>query len=405
MGRIIRISIIIFLLICATVPIITYKYINKGKKSLIEDINNSEGIGYDEYSDEYFLQEYDLAGLNLEEKERIRKWEIHGAYELILLMCEKNGDWSKLPISKETREQYNEKDGLLKNFEFDSIELDPEIIDKYPYDSPPAQILITKGNEKDRIYVDYSFYSGGIHQVEITDVIRIVDEHGNKLNEGFPFDEKHIEQNFETWVNVGLTDKYVSNHGTELLDLFTHYSPLDYNPITFVKTKSKLNNHMAYFIVTSVLECKEREYEVYYKLDENNYLDDAYAVCVKEKELEATNTNSGAKAFYLNSNLENTNLSYEFKQYIKEHGSYNSDIKDIYINKFADEVCLDEGVYTKFIRCYKMNNGDTNSYFVEYEGTETEIIYNINSTKLPYKNISAKEVKELYLKDIGNKNN
>ena len=73
MRRIIRISIIIFLLICATVSIITYKYINKGKKSLIEDINNSEGIGYDEYSDEYFLQEYDLASLNLEEKERIRK--------------------------------------------------------------------------------------------------------------------------------------------------------------------------------------------------------------------------------------------------------------------------------------------------------------------------------------------
>ena len=38
-------------------------------------------------------------------------------------MCKKNGDWSIFPISDRTYEKYNEKDGLLGNIEYDSIEL------------------------------------------------------------------------------------------------------------------------------------------------------------------------------------------------------------------------------------------------------------------------------------------
>lgn len=400
MRKIIRIFILTFLIMIIVSVMISYKLILKNKSSIIDYKVVEEDANYDENSDEYYLKEYGLKDLSQEDKQKIRNWEIYGAYELILLMCKKNGNWSKLPVSKETREQFNEKDGILKDFDFDSIEIDPKTIGIYDYDPTPAQIILTKGNEKTRVYIDYSYSidNGGICQIEIKDAIKIVDENGNKLNEGFPFNEKYTLQNFETWTNVGLTDKYISNHGKELLNLFTHYSPLEYNPIAFDERKSKLNNHMAYFIVTSVLECKEREYEVYYQLDENNYLDDAYAVCVKERELEPDNKNSGTKAFYKNSNLNYTNLSEEFKQRIKENGSYNKDIDNIDINYFSDELCLDEGVYTKFIRCYKMKDNSIYSYYVEYI-FDNNIINDIISKKLPYQNMSAKEVKELYLKD------
>ena len=381
MRKIIRIFILTFLIMIIVSVMISYKLILKNKSSIIDYKVVEEDANYDENSDEYYLKEYGLKDLSQEDKQKIRNWEIYGAYELTTILI-------SIPIF------------FASLNDFDSIEIDPKTIGIYDYDPTPAQIILTKGNEKTRVYIDYSYSidNGGICQIEIKDAIKIVDENGNKLNEGFPFNEKYTLQNFETWTNVGLTDKYISNHGKELLNLFTHYSPLEYNPIAFDERKSKLNNHMAYFIVTSVLECKEREYEVYYQLDENNYLDDAYAVCVKERELEPDNKNSGTKAFYKNSNLNYTNLSEEFKQRIKENGSYNKDIDNIDINYFSDELCLDEGVYTKFIRCYKMKDNSIYSYYVEYI-FDNNIINDIISKKLPYQNMSAKEVKELYLKD------
>ena len=397
MKKIIRICIIIMLIICATVLIIVHNKYNNMKK----EMDNSIIIIDDEYSDEYFLNEYGLTGLNLEEKKRIIKWEIHGAYELVLLMCQKNGDWSKLPISKETRERFNEKDGLLKDYEFDTIEIDPTTIGKYEYDSPPAQIILTKGNEKTKVYIDYRYYSDGLSQVEIKDVIKIIDANGHRLNEGFLFDEKHILMNFETWENVGLTDKYISNHGKELLNLFIHYSPLDYNPIGFDITKSRLENNMAYFTVTSFLECKEREYEVYYTLDKSNYLDDVDVKCVKERELENDGKNryGSSNAFYKNSNIYIDYYSEKFKKMLFEKGSYFPDIDLVDINYEGNSKSITKN---ECIYCLQMKNGSINSYYIKFIMNDKAQIDDVIVKKLPYENMSAEEVKELYLKDLEN---
>ena len=392
MRKIIRVCILLIFVICVVIGLSIKNYIDKGNDKII-----SNDVDLNDETEQYFESRFNLYNLTEEEKEQIIDWEVHGAHELIRLMCLKDGDWSRLPISEETRNKYNEKEGILKDYEFENVEVDYKGVEYY--DASPAKVIITNGKEKKRVYVDYRFTDEGINYINIKDVITIVDKNGNKQNEGFPFDEKHILMNFETWENVGLTDKYISNHGKELLNLFIHYSPLDYNPIGFDIKKSKLDNNMAHFTVTSFLECKEREYEVYYTLDKNNYLDDVDVKCVKEVELEPNNKNSGLKAFYLNSNLENTNLSDEFKQYLKIHGSYNSDINDININVNPESERIEKG---KYIRCYKMKNGGINSYLVEYDGTETQMIYNIVSTKLSYKNMSAEEVKELYLKDLEN---
>ena len=393
MKKIIRICIIIMLITCATVLIIVHNKYNNMKK----EMDNSIIIIDDEYPDEYFFNEYGLTGLNLEEKKRIIKWEIHGAYELVLLMCQKNGDWSKLPISKETRERFNEKDGLLKDFEFDTIEIDPTTIGKYEYDSPPAQIILTKGNEKTKVYIDYRYYSDGLSRVEIKDVIKIIDANGNRLNEGFPFDEKHILMNFETWENVGLTDKYISNHGKELLNLFIHYSPLDYNPIGFDITKSRLENNMAYFTVTSFLESKEREYEVYYSLDKNNYLDDVDVKCVKEVELESTNKYETEKLIYKNSNWQGLKLSNNFMKFfsnndgiIKEKNIVNYEFYKIKQNEYILKI--------------QLQNGNIEYYYDKERYDNEGNLDDMQIEKLPYKNMSAEEVKELYLKDLQNNN-
>ena len=131
MRKIIRIFILTFLIMIIVSVMISYKLILKNKSSIIDYKVVEEDANYDENSDEYYLKEYGLKDLSQEDKQKIRNWEIYGAYELILLMCKKNGNWSKLPVSKETREQFNEKDGILKDFDFDSIEIDPKTIGIY----------------------------------------------------------------------------------------------------------------------------------------------------------------------------------------------------------------------------------------------------------------------------------
>lgn len=390
MRKILRISIIVAFVICTVILILINNYV---RKDIVSE------YGEDSYKDELeldFESRFNLYNLTDEEKSKIVDWEVNGAHELIRLMCLKNGDWSKLPISKETREQFNEKDGILKGYDFESAEVDYEGVEYY--DASPAKIIITNGKEKKRVYVDYRFTDEGINYINIEDIITIVDDNGNKLNEGFPFDDKHTIMNFETWVNVGLTDKYISNHGKELLDLFTHYSPLDYNPIIFDKSKSKLNNHMAYFIVTSVLECKEREYEVYYQLDENDYLDDAYAVCVKEKELEPTNKYLGAKIYYKNSNWNELLLTERFKTKFDSSRGTFQDIDSVIDGEIAIEK-IDKNNYI-----FEFLSKDNKHIFYLYKNEYVNnYLDDVAYKKLPYENMSIEEVKEQYLKDLESK--
>lgn len=391
MRKIIRICLItIFVSICVIVGVSIYNYKKTNVKNLafIDNENNDD-------SESDFENRFGLYNLTDDEKKQIIDWEVNGAHELIRLMCMKNGDWSKLPISKEIRKQFNEKEGILKDYEFENVEVDYEGVEFY--DASPAKIIITNGNDKKRVYIDYRFDDDGINNINIKDVITIVDSEGNKLNEGFPFDDSHIVENFDTWDNVGLTNKYIANHGKELLNLFIHYSPLDYNPITFVENKSELNNHMVYFIVTSVLECKEREYKVYYQLDENNYLDDAHAVCVKERELEPKPDLLGAKIYYKNSNWTNLPLSNNFK---KKFNSIYGTFKDI--DKVVDgEIAIEKISKDNYI--FEFLGKDNRHLFYLYKQKYVnEELDDIIYTKLPYEDIEILEVKELYFKSMQN---
>lgn len=396
MRRIIKAAIIaIIILIIGFVSIILFKNENKENK-LIDNFetNENEDI-YDEWSDEYFKRYYDLNNLTNEEKTKINNWIQDGAQEVIGLLCQKNGDWSKLPISKDVREKYNEKEGILPEYEFNQV----EVVEPVWPQGYGAEIIVTNDKERIKFYFSYDQIDHAISNINVYDIIYLTDKDGNELNSGFAFDDKHIAQNFETWTNVGLTDKYIEKYGKELLNLFIHYSPLEYNPIGFDVRKSDLKNNMAFFTVTSVLECKKREYEVRYKLDENKYLDDVEVKLINEIEIEPDSKNSGTKAFYLNSCLDKANISNSFKMYLENNGSYNADIRDINVDISVDEVCLDQITYNEYIRCYKMKNGNINSYYVRYYELENGIIDKITSEKLEYVNMTAEEVKEVYLKD------
>ena len=405
MRKIVYGMLIVMIIIIGIIVALKIKVNNNVMNSSFQD----QGIENDRV-EEYYNEIIKLSNRIKKNATRSEKEIIYNYYanekKALTDMCKKDGNWELIPIDDDTYNQYNEKDGILGNIEFDSI----ECLNEEDSGIGMAQVVTTKGKEKIRYLIDYSLGSL-IHHIKIFQVTPLTDKDGNELDARDRFIDQQVIYNFNSlcydgilWdddevagSDVATTDSFRKKYPI-FLDLFTHYSPLEYNPITFDERKSKLNNHMAYFIVTSVLECKEREYELYYQLDENYYLDDAYAVCVKERELEPDNKNSGTKAFYKNSNLNYTNLSEEFKQRIKENGSYNKDIDNIDINYFSDELCLDEGVYTKFIRCYKMKDNSIYSYYVEYI-FDNNIINDIISKKLPYQNMSAKEVKELYLKE------
>ena len=388
MRKIIRVCILLIFVICVVIGLSIKNYINKGNNKII-----SNDVDLNDETKQYFESRFNLYNLTEEEKEQIIDWEVYGAHELIRLMCLKNGDWSKLPISEETRNKYNEKEGILKDYEFKNVEVDYEGVEYF--DASPAKVIITNGKEKKRVYVDYRFTDEGINYINIKDVITIVDKNGNKQNEGFPFDEKHILMNFETWKNVGLTDKYISNHGKELLNLFIHYSPLDYNPIGFDIKKSRLEDNMAYFTVTSFLECKEREYEVYYTLDKNYYLDDVDVKCVKEVELEPTNKYETEKLIYKNSNWQGLKLS---NKYMKKFSSNDGVIKDKNIIYYEFYIIKTN----EYILKIQLQNGNIEYYCDKEKYDKDGYLDDMQIEKLPYENMSIEEVKELYLKDLEN---
>ena len=100
MRKIIRIFILTFLIMIIVSVMISYKLILKNKSSIIDYKVVEEDANYDENSDEYYLKEYGLKDLSQEDKQKIRNWEIYGAYELILLMCKKKWELEQITSIK-----------------------------------------------------------------------------------------------------------------------------------------------------------------------------------------------------------------------------------------------------------------------------------------------------------------
>ena len=267
-------------------------------------------------------------------------------YELVQRLCEKNGNWKNYPLTDNFFSKYNEKDGILGRIEFNKV-------DVYPYRnvangdflSRVPHIKIRLNNEL-MIYFYQLKYKNEVKKnrsisllddIELSEPISVVVDSSGKFDFKMPFYSKYYKLNNlniltgntdDVYIDViAVTEKFHSKYPI-FLDLFIHYSPLSFNHMRLLSEESDLDNNIAIIKVDSILECKERKYKVKLILDEKLYLDDCEVELLEEKEYTGRRENSDnatAKALYLHSNLEDINLTDEFKVRLKKEGSYFDD--------------------------------------------------------------------------------
>lgn len=363
-----------------------------------------------------FIIRYNTKKQNTNEKQELYNYYYDNdrEYELIQKVCEKDGDWKNYPLTSNFLAKYNEKDGIFGDMQFDKVEVNPYKEGEYHF-AYTSHIVVTQGLKK-TAYIFYQQhskerenspkYEQGLEDVVITDIIPLTDEKGNKLDDRYVFNEKKklrlvkniidVDKNLQDSVATTLHFRSKYPH---FLDLFIHYSPLSFNKIKFIENESDLDNNIAIFEVDSILECKRRKYKVKLILDDKLYLDDCEVELLEETTYKGNSNDSSAKALYLNSNLENTNLTDDFIKELKSKGSYHEDINDIDIDYPSDEECINNVDYSEYIRNYKMKNGAINSYYVKYNIEKDGKFSNITSKRLEYQNMTAKEVAKIYLEE------
>ena len=102
---------------------------------------------------------------------------------------------------------------------------------------------------------------------------------------------------------IGVTSTFHTKF-PRFLDIFIHYSPIEFNKVTFIENGSSFDDKVAYFLVDSTLECKKRTYKVNFTLSNDGYLDTAEAELLKETKYENQDEDGGAPLFYKNSDWE-----------------------------------------------------------------------------------------------------
>lgn len=328
-------------------------------------------------------------------------------------ICNRNGNWKNLPLSDKFLAKYNEKYGIFEDIDFDKVEVNPYVnTDEKLYLSHYNHIILTKNNKKYVYQYDLmcqgSFskppYYPLLDDIVLSEpVVMEVDNNGN-FEYKRPMTDSYKSENIYNLLNGGVYETSVATteHFKEkypyFLDLFIHYSPLSFNKIKFFEDESDLDNNIAIFSVDSVLECKKRKYKVELILDDKLYLDDCEVELLEETTYKGNSNDSSAKALYLNSNLDNTNLSDDFIKKLETKGSYFPDIEDINIDIKVDVECINNDDYSEYISCYKMKDGNTNSYYEKFYIDMDGKISNIISERLQFQNLTAIEVAENYLK-------
>ena len=263
----------------------TYEETTKPMRKSFPIEENTDGYPQpDKYPDDAkFINYVEKHGYSLYEKYK------YDPKPVIYEMCKKNVDWSIYPISDDVYSKFNEKDGLLGNIEFDSIELvNWRPINEYPNSYytekalDPAEVIITQGKKKTKYYIKFNAFGRLIKEIEVYTYYDsfITDENGNELELGGPVTDldvlKLLVDKYDT--KVGLSPKFKAEHPNfnGLVDIKKE-SNWDGNiedigyMIYVVDRKSSFNNGIAVFEIDST----HHEYQVDFKLDERGFLDEA----------------------------------------------------------------------------------------------------------------------------------
>ena len=357
---------------------------------------NEESIMDDELIYKNYDMDYSRSG---------EKW-----LELCYIVAKKNGDWSKLPLTKNFRKKYNEKDGILGNIQYDSIEYRPyaDTNEEYYFKNYYTYFVITQ-NGKETAYIFSPEYIDDdvlLNDVGIFDTVLVKDESGTKIKSyGHYFNDNSywycfnmLSRGNDDELSVAVTEKFHKKYPF-FLDLFIHYSPLSFNHIEFNSKKSSWEDKEAYFTVDSKLECKKRDYKVKFKVDGKGYLDEAEVELIGEEGYEGNQEYISTKILYENSNWDNLKLTDNYRKKFKGQ-SYHPDIKKINIDYKTEEEYVEDNNYNEYLRLYRMKDGTTSIYYVKYVMSEDKYIDDIICKKLNYDNVSLEEAKELYLKEL-----
>ena len=346
-----------------------------------------------------------------EEREKIYKFHIDEKSALLEL-CKKNADRSLIPCDMEQFD-FNVKDGLLGNFEYDSIK---DISGNSNVSASFIRVSAIKG-DIERIYrISYSWSDGTFIKIYV-DLEEEKDLSTNKIDKKDKkiFDDNNTKANFEElcldgekelmypqedWSgryygeDIAVTKSFREKYPI-FLDLFIHYSPLEYNKVTL--TDLDIENQTATFEVDSILECKKRIYEVKYLLDANKYLDDVEINLLKE-----TNGDFGKaekqSAYYIfkNSDWSRLPISDSFKS---KFNSINGVFYPLEIKSYNIDYTMKDNEYIYIYEFILNNNEKVFFSSIEKFDSKNNIIDVINE-KLSYdSSMTLEEVMDAYIRD------
>ena len=421
---------IILSCICIGIAIICIVIFKNNRKEINDDsieidtiIEKNDSVNEDETS---YLEK---AGIHKTYIDR-KKFPLNGV--VLCELAKKNGDWSNLPLSKNFIKKYNEKDGILKEIEFDSIVYRPYDKEIFPYNNNYYYFEISQGKKK-TVYVceiiwEQAYANGGYFETSIIDdvvflkIFNTTDENGNKIEVGgftiYDIDKKKFlaKYLYGYEYELAITNDYKKKF-PNFLDLFIHYS--DYYGALIDYDKSNLNDNKLYVTVEGSLEKIMRNYIVVFKFDDKGYLDDATVKCIGEyKYTGSFGYGPTCNEMYLAMFYNHTDKDYlisawgsfmtdEFKDRIK-----NSDATSIFpdIDKIgrnydkgdAKSVFIDGLEHT--IMQYVFEDGSLNYYVkfinrVEGGSTTMGLFDDISFEHLPYQNLSMEEVEKKYLEE------
>ena len=321
---------------------------------------------------------------------------------LIMQVAIKDGNWSNLLLTDNFKSKYNEKDGVLGKLQFDKIEYKPYNDGRYPFEER-TYFVITQGLKKAVYTFNLIGKNGYLDDIKYFEIFELTDENGQELDAKVIINVNNFARIFymlssggNDEKSVAVTDNFHRKY-PYFLDLFIHYSPLEFNEIRF--NGGNFENKVVYFIVDSMLECVKREYEVKFEIDDRGYLDDAEATCIKIEhyERESLEYPWGAQVFFKNGNWKNLKITEKFKNRYNPNDGCFFDIDSIDVNLWVrDSESID--LYTD-ICDYAYKDGAHKWFCKKQHNDKNGYLDDIEFIPINYTGIDAKKAKDIYLKE------
>ena len=198
---------------------------NQVNSSYITDtIESSEEIliydddGY--FTDEFIEMEFGVTNLTTDEKDLMMSYN-NNINEMLLKMLKPGNDWRCYPVLKSIKNKYNEKKGILSDYNFDSVDYSDqtkEILNEYG-SAGNVSVIGTKNQKKKEIFITIST-NRGLESFEIVKAIDLTDDNGNELDTRLRCTEENwdtilnclIDKDEYRQVRVAFTEKFLSNY-------------------------------------------------------------------------------------------------------------------------------------------------------------------------------------------------